>query len=141
MKTRPWDQARLEGAARRGPHQSALAHHDFLYAEMADMADKGQWLVLPYDDVCHLPGLRLSPIGVVPQHERRPRTIVDYTFHGVNADTVPLTAPEAMQFGRALPRLLEAIGRADGRHGPVHLIKVDVADGFYRIHLNPSHVA
>ena len=66
---------------------------------------------------------------------------MDYTFHGVNADTVPLTAPEAMQFGHALPRLLEVIGRADGRHGPVHLIKVDVADGFYRIHLNPDHVA
>jgi hypothetical protein len=103
---------------------------------MADMVDKAQWIVLPYSLVDHFPALRISPIGVVPQHERRPRTIVDYTYSGFNADTVPLCAPEAMQFGRALLRVLQRIVHADPRHGPVYLIKVDVADGFYRISLN-----
>ena len=103
------------------------------------MRQKGQWLILPYAQVKHLPGLRLSPIGVVPQHSRRPRTIVDYTYHGVNQETVRLTAPEAMQFGRTLQRLLQRIGDADPKHGPVHMIKVDISDGFYRVHVNPDH--
>jgi hypothetical protein len=124
----------------RGAHQSAKLHREFLYEEMADMVDKAQWIVLPYSLVDQYPELRISPIGVVPQHERRPRTIVDYTFSGVNADTVPLCAPEAMQFGRALLRVLQRIIQADPRHGPVHLIKVDVADGFYRIGLNSGDV-
>ena len=63
------------------------------------MVEKGQWLVLLYATVQDLPSLRLSPVGIVPQHNRRPRTIVDYSYHGVNAETVPLMAPEAMQFG------------------------------------------
>jgi hypothetical protein len=124
----------------RGAHQSAKVHREFLYEEMADMVDKAQWIVLPYSLVDHYPELRISPIGVIPQHERRPRTIVDYTFLGVNADTVPLCAPEAMQFGRALLRVRQRIIQADPRHGPVHLIKVDVADGFYRIGLNSGNV-
>ena len=104
------------------------------------MIEKGQWMVLPYKAVRNLPNLRLSPIGVVPQRERRPRTIVDYTFFGVNDETIPLTAPESMQFGKALHRIIQAIVRADPRHGPVHIIKVDVADGFYRIHLAPCDI-
>jgi hypothetical protein len=51
---------------------------------MADMVEKGFWAVVPYTQVRHLPNLRLSPIGVVPQRDRRPRTIVDYTFSDVN---------------------------------------------------------
>ena len=94
------------------------------------MLRKGQWMVLPYNAVRNMPNLRLSPIGVVPQRERRPRTIVDYTFFGVNDETLPLTAPESMQFGKTLQRVFQAIVQADPRHGPVHLTKVDVADGF-----------
>lgn len=114
----------------RGCHQSAVLHSEFLYEELADMIEKGQWLVLPFKLVQHLPNLQVSPIGVVPQHDRRPRTIVDYTFSGVNQQTAPLTFPESMQFGKALQRILRLIAKADPRHGPVHLIKVDITDGF-----------
>ena len=51
------------------------------------MVKKGQWLIPPYDDVKNLPNLWLSPLGVVPQHDRRPRTIADYTFSGVSMET------------------------------------------------------
>ena len=40
-----------------------------------------------------------------------------------------------MQFGRALQRVLQRIYDSDPQHGPVHLIKLDVADGFYRVWL------
>ena len=70
------------------------------------MINKGQWMVLPAKDVQHLPGLLLSPPGVVPQRGRRSRWICDYRWWGINEDTLPLAAMEAMQFGHALDRIL-----------------------------------
>ncbi len=97
------------------------------------MIDKGQWIVLPYRSVQHLAQLRVSPVGVVPQTNRRDPTIVDYSFSNLNDDTVALTPREAMQFGHALDRILAQLLAADPSHGPVHLIKVDLSDGFYRV--------
>ena len=51
----------------RGCHPSAQAYIGFLEEDMSDMIRKGYWLVLPYELVKHLPDLRISPIGVVPQ--------------------------------------------------------------------------
>ena len=99
--------------------------------EFKEMISKGQWLVLPYTAVKDLPGLRLSPPGVIPQRNRQPRWICDYSWWGVNADTLPLAAKESMQFGHALDRILREILLADPIHGPVHLIKIDISDGFY----------
>ena len=47
---------------------------------------------------------------------------------------------QSMQFGRALDRILQRILLADPCHGPVHLLKVDIADGFYRMHVAPCNV-
>ena len=44
-----------------------------------------------------------------PQRERRPRTFCDYTYYGINPETVPLAPQEAMQFRRALQRVLQRI--------------------------------
>ena len=107
---------------------------------MADMIDKGHWIVMPLSAAKGLPHLRLSPIGVVPQHERRPRTIVDYSFYGVNDETQPVAPLDSMQFGRALERLIRHIVTADPKHGPVKLIKVDLADGFYRVWLEVADI-
>jgi hypothetical protein len=40
---------------------------------------------------------------------------------------------ESMQFGRALQRILTTLVHAHPRYGPVHMAKIDVADGFYRV--------
>ena len=128
-------------ALARGSHQSALSHLEFLRDEMADMVDQGYWVVLPYSTVLNLSHLRLSPLGVVPQRDRRPRIIVDYTFWGINDDTVSLAPAEAMQFGRALERVLHRIRRANRRFGPTYMIKVDIADGFYRLFVSAPTVA
>jgi hypothetical protein len=57
-----------------------------------------------------------------------------------NNDMVPITHPrDAMQFGNALPRLLCHVVLTDPCHGPVQLIKVDIADGFYRIGVRPLY--
>ena len=47
---------------------------------------------------------------------------------------------DSMQFGKALHRILQALVDANPMHGPVHLLKVDIADGFYRIWLNIADI-
>ena len=138
--TPTWTPAKLNAALARGSHHSAHARSEFLRAEMATMIDQQYWTVLPYSQVKHLPHLRLSPLGVVPQRDRRDRIIVDLSFSGVNADTVPLAPMEAMQFGRALDRTLYKIRHANRRFGPVFMIKVDLADGFYRLWVTAATV-
>ncbi len=100
------------------------------------MINKGQWVILPAKAVLHLPGLQLSPPGVVPQCGHCPCWICDYSWWGVNKDTLPLAAIEAMQFSWFLERILHEILFANPAHGPVHMIKLDISDGFYRIGLN-----
>jgi hypothetical protein len=135
MSTPPWSQAQKDHAIQRGNHPSTLAHADFLREEMADMVQQRFWVVVPYQNVRHLSALRLSPMGVVPQRDRWPRPIVDYTFSNINAETTSPAPIEAMQFGHAFNRILYRIHHANPHYGPVYLLKVDLADGFYRVPL------
>jgi hypothetical protein len=141
MKTPPWNLEQKRQALERGSHQSSKQHIGFLCEDFVDLMRKNQWVLLPADMVLHEPNLRSSPLGVVPQRDRRPRTICDYSFFLVNLETIPLAPPEAMQFGRALWRVLSTIHHADPRLGPVYLSKIDIADGFYRISVNDGDVA
>ena len=132
LSTQPWSQRILDARIQRGSHQSCLQFLEFLREELLDFTQKGFWLVLPYrmvqqlQKLGHLLGLRVSPMGVVPQRNRRPRLIVDLSFCDVNSDTVNYAPNEAMQFGRALERILYQIRHANPRYGHVHLAKVDL---------------
>jgi hypothetical protein len=75
----------------------------------------------------------------VPQQDRRDRLIVDYTFSGVNPSTIP-SAPDSLQFGHALLRILQYLHRADTRQGPIYIAKVDIADAFMPVHLHVPHI-
>jgi hypothetical protein len=66
----------------------------------------------------HYPYLRISPMGVVPQNDPHPSTIVDYSLSGVNQATILLVPDEAMQFGCALEHLLQQI------HLPIMLVEL-----------------
>jgi hypothetical protein len=136
MTTAPWSNECLEATMARGPHKLAFEYADCLGEELMEVILKGQWIVLPYSLVRALPRrvirqLGISPMGVVPQRDRRPRVIVDYSFFGVNEETVKLAPHEAMQFGKALERILRQIIESNPTHGPVYLLKIDIADGFY----------
>ena len=61
------------------------------------MIAKGKWLLPPVHTVKDLPGLRLSPPVVIPQRDRHPRWIYNYSWWGVNDDTLPLAAMRSMQ--------------------------------------------
>ena len=140
MRNAPWTPARKHNALRRGPHKLAMEELELLQEEFASMLNKSQWTLLPADLVVGLQHLWLSPLGVIPQRNRRPRSIVDYTFSDVNANTVLLTPHDALQFGQALHRLLSKILQVDPRFGPVYISKVDIANGFYRIWLLPRDI-
>ena len=63
-------------------------------------------------------------------------TIVDLSFFGMNAQTIPLGPSESMQFGCMLQLLLQKLVAA-APYSPMHLIKVDNSDCIYWIHLYP----
>jgi len=137
----PWSVSQRDAAYHRGPHPSAARiYPQFLLEDFTDMVAMGFWTVLPYPAVRTLPHLALAPAGVVPQRERRPRPIIDYTFNAVNQNSAPLAPYPAMQFGAALQRLLQRIAYANPAFGPVYLAKLDLADGYYRIPLAPHAV-
>ena len=140
LRTGPWTRDRLRAAATRGSHRSAKDEVQFVCEEMLEFCTQGFWTVLPFRVALHLQHLRLSPLGVFPQRNRRPRLIMDYTFSGVNDETVRLTPPQAMQFGKALHRILRKLVYAHPWYGPVWLAKIDIADGFYRIGLRPCDI-
>jgi hypothetical protein len=132
LSSAQWTEGQRDAATKRGPHKGTHEHIEFMRAEFFDMVNAGQWLVLPYQAVRELPNLRISPTGVVPQRDRRPRPIVDYTFSEVNDATVS-QAPDAIQFGAALQRFLQRLERADTRRGPIKLAKTDISDAFMRV--------
>ena len=138
VQSEPWTSSLLDERAARGCHASAKEHKEFLMEEFLDFGRKGFWILLPYDEIKHEPGLRVSPIGCVPQDNRRPRMISDYSFWGLNEETAKMAPEGAMQFGTAPLRMREDLARANPTHGPVHMYKNDMSDGFYRIRLSSS---
>ena len=140
LSDRPWSKQRLLEAMTRGPHKSALDFTDFLEEEFANFVDCCQWIVLSWSRAKHLKNLRVSPPGVVPQRERRPRLIADLTFWLINMMTVNLSPKEAMQFGRSLDCLIHTIVLENPVYGHVHQMKVDLADGFYRMWLQLRNI-
>ena len=90
--------------------------------------------------------LKYSRIAAVPQDQHRPRQILnllaapDKETPSVNNTTDREIAPESMQFGRAFPRIIQAIWEADPEEGPVRVSKLDVTDAYHCGTLKPSQV-
>ena len=140
LSTPPWSHTQLNQAIKRGPHRSCHHYIDFLEEEFLDMMQKNQWIILPYAIAKSIPNLCLSPPGVVPQRNRRPRWIGDYSWSGINDATLPLAPLDSMQFGNALDRYLREILLSDPQHGPIFMLKLDIADGFYRLNIAPTDI-
>ncbi len=134
----PWTMSRKRHHYQRGAHYSASAQYrTFLWDDMLDMVRKGYWTILPFHLIKSFSHLKLSPAGVVPQRTRRPRPIMDYSFTEVNQYSIPL-APDSMQIGHTLHRLLQNIAYANPAFGPPLLCKFDLSDGYYRVRLTPE---
>jgi hypothetical protein len=96
---------------------------DFLMEDVLDYITKKFWVVLTYNAVKHYTHLKLAPSGVVPQRDRRPRPIMDYTFTGVNQASLPV-APDSMQIGHTLQRIMQCLAYADPSHGSPQMLKL-----------------
>jgi hypothetical protein len=92
----PWYLQHKLAALERVSHQSANQHVDFLCEEFIDTINKGQWVLLPASVLLKERNLRLSPLGVVPQRDLRPRFICDYSFFLIKDDTIELCPEESM---------------------------------------------
>ena len=97
LSLEPWSLERKEAAIRQGNHPSVQAFSDFVKEEMLDTRRKGIFVILPYRLLKDHPELQISPLGCIPQRDRRPRIINDYTFSGVNPSTLKLAPEAAMQ--------------------------------------------
>ena len=102
------------------------------------MVEKGQWVVLSYLVDKGLLGIRLSPPGVKVERDQRPHWLGDYSYFKTNAETLPVAFLSAMQYGRALDRLIREIVYAYPARDYVYMLKADISDGFYRIGLRPE---
>jgi hypothetical protein len=129
----PWSAKTKQERFTQRPHKSANEYVNFLGTEFLDFLKKGYWMLLTYEGVKDMVDLCLSPLGVVPQRDRHPRVIVDYSFYDVNADTLKLSPVEVMQFGKAIECLLNQAVRVHPKFGPLLHYKVDISDGFYRV--------
>ena len=82
--------------------------------------------------------LKLSCIAAVPQAHRRPQIILNLLSQpvkvtpSVSNTTDMKIAPESIQFGKLLPRILQAIWETDLVEGPVPVSKFDVMDAYHR---------
>ena len=133
-----WTGGEIQAALKQGPYRSATEHTLFLQEEFALMIEKGQWVVLPYSVAKGLPRLRLSPLGVKVERDRRPCWLGDYIYFKTNSETLPIACLSAMQYGRALDSLIREIVYADPALVYIYLLKADASDGFYLIGLRPE---
>jgi hypothetical protein len=79
-KTAPWSLKKKLEALKCGPRQSSHENVNFLCGEFVDMIQNGKWILLPAHTVIHKKKNCMSPLDIMPQRGRRPRTICDYSF-------------------------------------------------------------
>jgi len=82
-----------------------------------------------------IPNLWLSPPVLIPQSERQPWSIYNYSYSGLNAAIIQTTPLESMQFGAWGFLLLHEIVRADPLLDPVSMAKTDLSDAYMRVWL------
>ena len=117
----------------------------FNRGEMQRRFQYGFSILLPTENVVRVFGenIKLSRIAAVPQDHLQPWLVFnissqpDKVTPSVNGTTDMDTTPESMHFGRAFPRILQAIWEADPVEVPVRVSKLDVTDAFHRGNLQP----
>ena len=99
------------------------------------MLGKGRWVVLMNSVSKEHTELSLIPPEVNEYQDWRPRWIEKYSYSNINSNSLPIVSISAMQYGRALERLIREVVIADPFLGTIYVLKADVSVGFYRIAL------
>ena len=96
MSGKPWSEGQIKAALKQGPYSSSKDGIKFLRNEFANMVKKQQWIILPANMIKKMFGFCLSPIGLVPQANRRACMISDYSYFDFNADTLNIAPAKKM---------------------------------------------
>ena len=96
-------------ALRYGAHASDLKNNKFIQKELAEQLQEYHVAIVPWEAVKHLSVLWLPPITTTPQAGRNPQIIYTFSWSGLNVKPQQFAPKEAMQFGKALYRLLDYI--------------------------------
>lgn len=67
----PWTCHHIQHALCRGPHKSCHDHLLFLHEEFINIINRGQLIFLLYSAIPDIPGLGVSPPGIIPQSKCR----------------------------------------------------------------------
>ena len=119
--------------------RSALEHAPFLLRDFVSVVGKVQWVMLPYLVAWNLPGLRLRPLVVKEERERRTMWLGDNSYFKLNCITLPISELLSTQYGQDLDLLLQETVFAKPKRGLVYMLKADVFGGFYWIRLRPTN--
>ena len=124
---------KLTRAIRYGAHSSTTKETTFVRKELQEQAQAGHIALFPLRAVIHLPKLWLYPLAAIPQRDRKPRLIYNFSWSGLNKAVTQVAHKEAMRFGEALYRVIDCILNAPPELGPTFLNKVDLSDAYMRI--------
>jgi hypothetical protein len=149
-----WQWDSVLAALARGPHHSALEPDNIslVHEDVQYQVDAGFSKIVLWDDIERLKPckLKISPIAVVPQKNRRGCLILDLSFPvyppqtkanprpdpiqaGVNDTTVQLAPQEPVhEIGNVLRQVLTLLDSA-ALDEVVMLAKIDLSDGFWRM--------
>jgi hypothetical protein len=145
----------LELALAKGPHSSALTPEArrLVLEEVAYQVDAGFSRIVTWESIRHNvpPKLKISPLAVVPQVNRRGRLILDLSFPvhragprgkrklgevvqpSVNDTTTPLAPTWPVnELGKVLPRVMDFM-RTVPENETINFAKIDLSDGFWRM--------
>ena len=118
----------------------------FIRGELRRRIKDGFSILLPAVDAMLLfeKSLKLSHIAAVPQAHYRPCLVLNLSAQpdsntlSVNETIDREAASESLQFGRAFPRILQAIWEVDPIQGPVRVSKLDITDAYHRGTVKPA---
>ena len=146
----PWSPEALETAISKGSHASSCTPeiNSFIQGELWRRIKDGFSILLPAADAMQLFGerLKLSHIAAVLQAHRHLHLILNLLAQpesdtlSVNETTNREAAPKSLQFGWALPCILQVVWEADPIQGPVRVSKLDVTDSYHRGTVKPMQV-
>jgi hypothetical protein len=150
-----WSRDAINLALAKGPHQSATTPEaiKLIHEDVAYQVEAGFSRIITWDSIKDKPhhNLKISPLAVVQQVNRRGRLILDLSFPVHRAptkgsrrlgeivqpsvnETTKKFAPEwpVNELGRVLPRLLNFMTTVP-ENDTIQFSKIDLSDGFWRM--------
>jgi hypothetical protein len=149
---RPWPIEVTEQAVLRGPHPSAMTAEslELFEEDIAYQVKAGFCEIMPWEQLKRLRpnSLKISPVAVVPQRNRRGRIILDLSFpvyptgskrhrseplqQSVNDSTAKQAPREPVEeLGNVIWRILDIMDKCE--EDDLQFQKIDLSDGFWRM--------